>query len=107
MTLLKFLSAAAGAGIVSPDLGRVAFDLACCSVAAILVGHYEFLLAPAPFDLLSLLFFFNGLEEEKETERVFFNPAHEVFEQFVRFFFVLDQRLELSLTCQYCAFLEV
>ena len=52
MTLLKFLSAAAGAGIVSPDLGRVAFDLACCSVAAILVGHYEFLLAPAPFDLL-------------------------------------------------------
>src|SRR5438093_7528175 len=82
MTLLKFFSAAARTGIVSPDLGRVALDLAVGSIAAIvLVGHHEFLSAPAPFDLFGLFLFLDGLQKEQETKRVFFDPAHELFKQ--------------------------
>ena len=82
MTLFKFLSAAAWTGIVSPNLAGIAFHLACGSVAAIvlLAGQYRFLPSPLPFDLFGLLILFNWLEKEKESECVFLDPAHEIFE---------------------------
>src|SRR5712692_4414955 len=82
VAFFEFFSTAAWAGIVSSDLGAVAFHLARRSIAAIvlLLRHDEFGALPLPFDLLRLFLFLDRLKKEEKAERVFLDTVHQVFE---------------------------
>src|ERR1041384_2804561 len=100
MTFFEFLAAAARAGIVAADLGRVALDLIRRSVTASLIRCDELLPALLAFDLFFLLFLFDRLKKEQEAERIFLDAIHQVFEKLVRLLFVFDQRIALTIAAQ-------
>src|SRR5437867_813514 len=109
MAFFEFLSTATRTGIISTDFGTIAFYLARRSIAAIalLLGHNE-LRTPAPaLDLLGLLLFFDRLQKEEKTQSILFDTSHQIFEQYVGFFFVFDQWIALTIPSQSDAFFEV
>jgi hypothetical protein len=92
VTLLEFFAAAARAGIVSSDLGTLAFNCLRRLAAAVaaLLRHDKLGSFALPLYLLCLFLFLNGLQKKEKPERVLFDPRHQAFKQFVGFLLVFN-----------------
>src|SRR4029079_14136431 len=106
MTFLIFFAAAARTRVIAANLWRVTLHLmwAGFTIATHLTEDHILPLL-LPFDLFFHLLFFNRLQQEKESQGIFIDAIHQVFEQVVGFLLVLHQRIALPVTPQADSFL--